>query len=67
MGYQAVSAASQANIVRFTGNPQWYPPNPPDFRKALWQGISQEIGFRPTAVPTARTAFGDPITRAISE
>jgi outer membrane usher protein len=31
-----------------------------------WQGAMMEIGLRPLAAPTARTAFGAPIWAAIS-
>src|SRR5688572_307962 len=47
-------------------SPQAYPPSPPSVRTARWQGTASATGFAPQALPTALTARGAPMARAIS-
>ena len=57
---------SRASRSRFQSNP---PEKPPIFLFAAstrWQGTKTGIGFAPHAPPTARTALGLPMARAIS-
>jgi hypothetical protein len=57
---------SRASNLRFQFNP---PEKPPSFLFAAstrWHGTRTGIGFAPHAPPTARTAFGLPMARAIS-
>src|SRR5262245_40143500 len=62
---QAVSTPSRPRIARLaSGPPALYSPRPPSERSTRWQGISSGIGLWPSAVPTARTARGRPISRA---
>src|SRR5450432_152233 len=56
---------SRSSRKRLRGKP---PPNPvraPDAPITRWQGMMMQIGFLPLAAPTARTAAGAPITRAM--
>src|SRR5258705_12145153 len=50
----------------FLATPQAYPPRPPSVRTARWQGTSSATGLAPQALPTARTAAGAPMARAMS-
>src|SRR5215471_19979491 len=45
----------------FTSVPKRYPPRPPPVCSTRWQGTMMGTGFRPSAVPTARTARGWPM------
>ena len=49
----------------FRARPQAYPPRVPSVRSARWHGMTSATGFAPQALPTARTARGAPMARAI--
>src|SRR5687768_13328512 len=55
---------SSSSFLRSTR--QRYPPSPPLLRTTLWQGMRTAILLAPQAVPTARTALGEPISAANS-
>ena len=59
------SRPSAARIVRlFSGPPSEYWPIDPSVRTTRWQGTMSGTGLWPSAVPTARTALGRPISAA---
>ncbi len=57
---------SRARSFLLRTMPQAYPPRPPSVRTARWQGTASATGFAPQALPTARTAAGAPMARAMS-
>ena len=60
------SSPSAARIVRLLpGPPRLYWPIVPSVRTTRWHGTMSGTGLCPSAVPTARTAFGRPISAAI--
>ena len=62
----AGSRPSPARIVRLlAGPPRLYWPMVPSVRTTRWHGTMSGTGLWPSAVPTARTAFGRPISAAI--
>jgi hypothetical protein len=61
-----VSRPSAARIRRFAaGPPIEYWPIAPSLRTTRWHGTTSGTGLWASAVPTARTAFGRPISAAI--
>ena len=51
---------------RLMGSPPPKPPRAPEARMTRWQGTMMETGLAPTAWPTARAAWGEPMRRATS-
>ena len=49
----------------FQWSPPVNPPSPPSEATTRWHGITIDVGFFPSAWPTARCAFGRPIAFAI--
>lgn len=47
---------SRSSKACFRSSPPAYPIREPSFPITRWQGMTTEMGFRPTAAPTARTA-----------
>ncbi len=64
--YSAAGPLSIPSRRSFTASPPANPVNAPLEPITRWQGAMIEIGFLPLAAPTARTAVGLPICRAIA-
>ncbi len=63
-GYACVASCANKNC--FLGNPPAKPVSDPLTPTTRWHGTMMLCGFWPIAAPTARTAFGFPMWRAIS-
>jgi len=64
--HHAFRDTSRASRTRLRSTPQAYPDSEPSLRTTRWQGMATARLFAAHAPATARTAFGDPMRRAIS-
>src|SRR5580698_7806054 len=61
------AAASRMTSVDCRRSPQADPPEKePSLRRTRWHGMANSSGLCEHALPTARTAFGEPIFAAIA-